>query len=53
LPRKEYKTITVKSESFQKFIRAIKDARKDDPSLDNSTFLNLLITKYKKNQRPT
>ncbi|TRZ80407.1 MAG: hypothetical protein D4R90_01535 [Nitrosopumilales archaeon] len=49
LPRKEYKTITVKSESFQKFIKAIKNAKKDDPSLDNSTFLNSLLSKYKKN----
>jgi phosphopantothenoylcysteine synthetase/decarboxylase len=48
LPRKEYKTITVKSESFQKFIKAIKEAKKGDPSLDNSTFLNLLVSRYKK-----
>jgi hypothetical protein len=51
MPRKEYKTITVKSESFQKFIKAIKDAKRDDPSLDNSTFLNSLLSKYKKNQK--
>jgi hypothetical protein len=51
LPRKEYKTITVKAESFQKFVKAIKDAKKDDPTLDNSEFLNSLVSKYKKNQR--
>lgn len=51
LPRKEYKTITVKSEAFQKFTKAIKDAKKDDPTLDNSIFLNLLVSRYKKNQR--
>jgi hypothetical protein len=51
LPRKEYKTITVKAESFQKFIKAIKDAKKDDPTLDNSEFLNALVSKYKKSQR--
>lgn len=51
MPRKEYKTITVKIESFQKFIKAVKDARKDDPALDNSTFLNSLLSRSKKNQR--
>jgi hypothetical protein len=53
LPRKEYKTITVKSESFQKFLRAIKDAKKDNPALDNSTFLNSLLSKNKKKQGST
>ena len=51
MPRKEYKTITVKSESFQKFVKAIREAKKDDPFLDNSTFLNLLVSKHKKNQK--
>jgi len=51
MPRKEYKTITVKLESFQKFVKAIKDAKRDNPELDNSTFLNLLLAKYKKNQK--
>ncbi|MGC1426135.1 MAG: hypothetical protein WA833_05470 [Nitrosotalea sp.] len=50
MPRKEYKTITVKSESFQKFLKAIKDAKKDNPTLDNSTFLNSLLSKNKKKQ---
>jgi len=51
MPRKEYKTITVKSESFQKFVRAVKEAKKGDPSIDNSLFLNSLITKYQKVRR--
>ncbi|MGI0075603.1 MAG: hypothetical protein ACREA5_06640 [Nitrosotalea sp.] len=51
MPRKEYKTITVKSEAFQKFVKAIRDAKKNDPSVDNSTFLNSLIAKYQKNRR--
>ncbi|HEX5358920.1 MAG TPA: hypothetical protein VFW99_03290 [Candidatus Nitrosotalea sp.] len=51
MPRKEYKTITVKSEAFQKFVRAVKEAKKGDPSLDNSLFLNSLIAKYQKVRR--
>lgn len=51
MPRKEYKTITVKEEAFGKFIRAIRKAQKDDPRLDNSTFLNSLISKRQKSRR--
>ncbi len=51
MPRKEYKTITVKTEAFQKFVKAIRDAKKRNPDIDNSTFLNSLIAKYHKNRR--
>ena len=51
LPRKEYKTITVKTEAFQKFVKAIREAKKDDPLLDNSTFLNSLVTRHQKTRR--
>jgi hypothetical protein len=49
MPRKEYKTITVKVAAFEQFAKAIKDARKKDPSIDNSTFLSSLINKKPKN----
>jgi len=51
MPRKEYKTITVKTAAFQMFTRAIKKAQKDDPSLDNSTFLKMIISKNQKKRR--
>lgn len=51
MPRKEYKTITVKVEAFQKFIRAIRDAQRSDPSLDNSTFLTSLLGKSQKSKK--
>lgn len=51
MPRKEYKTITVKVEAFQKFIRAIREAQKSNPSLDNSTFLTSLLGKKSKKSR--
>ncbi|CUR52465.1 protein of unknown function [Nitrosotalea devaniterrae] len=51
MPRKEYKTITVKTEAFQKFVKAIREAKKDDPLLDNSTFLNSLVTRHQKTRR--
>jgi hypothetical protein len=43
MPRKEYKTITVKAHTFQQFVKAVKKAKQENPSLDNSIFLDLLI----------
>jgi hypothetical protein len=51
MPRKEYKTITVKTEAFQKFMKAIREAKKEDPTLDNSTFLNSIIARRQKTRR--
>ncbi len=51
MPRKEYKTITVKTEAFQQFVKAIRKAKQEDPSLDNSTFLNFLIAKFQKTKK--
>jgi hypothetical protein len=51
MPRKEYKTITVKTEAFQKFVKAVKEAKKEDPELDNSTFLNSLVARHQKTRR--
>jgi len=48
MPRKEYKTITIKVETFQKFCKIKNDAKKADPELDNSKFVELLLDKYKK-----
>ncbi|MDE2588472.1 MAG: hypothetical protein KGL95_02245 [Patescibacteria group bacterium] len=50
LPRKEYKTITVKVESHAKFLRAIKEAKKAYSGIDNSEFLDLLVDMYKKSK---
>jgi len=50
MPRKEYKTITVKVDAFQKFTNAIKKAKKKNPNIDNSEFLISLIGKNQKNQ---
>ncbi|MBI3640280.1 MAG: hypothetical protein HY223_08205 [Thaumarchaeota archaeon] len=43
MPRKEYKTITVKVETFQKFLKAINEAKKADPEIDNSKFVDGLL----------
>ncbi|HJW19050.1 MAG: hypothetical protein ACREAR_03160 [Nitrosotalea sp.] len=48
MPRKEYKTITVKVDAFQQFAKAVKKAKQEDPELDNSTFLMLLMGKNQK-----
>lgn len=46
MPRKEYKTITVKNASYEHFKKAVRDAKKKDKSLDNSTFLNMLVSQH-------
>jgi hypothetical protein len=48
LPRKEYKTITVKEATFVRFLKIIHDAKKANPELDNSIFIDKLLDSYKK-----
>ncbi|MHB8602718.1 MAG: hypothetical protein ACYC6W_01410 [Nitrosotalea sp.] len=43
MPRKGYGTITVKVESFNKFIKVKHAAKRENPDLDNSTFLESLL----------
>lgn len=52
MPRKEYKTITVKNESYNQFKRAVREAKKKDKSLDNSMFLDSLISQYQRSKKP-
>ncbi|HEU5487387.1 MAG TPA: hypothetical protein VFV16_01055 [Candidatus Nitrosotalea sp.] len=49
MPRKEYKTITVKAETQEKFLRAVRDAKRGD-STDNSKFLDLLLSTHKRSK---
>lgn len=51
MPRKEYKTITVKVVAFEQFAKAMKKAKQDDPTLDNSLFLMQLVSKSHKAKR--
>ncbi|CUR52164.1 protein of unknown function [Nitrosotalea devaniterrae] len=51
MPRKEYKTITVKVAAFEQFARAMKKAKHEDPDLDNSIFLMQLVSKNQKAKR--
>ncbi len=50
VPRKGYKTITVKDEIFYKFQKAIQDAKERDPKMENSKFLDSLLDKHKKSK---
>lgn len=48
MPRKEYKTITVKQQTFTRFLRAVRDAKRANPEMDNSVFLEKLLESYRK-----
>ncbi|MHB8601868.1 MAG: hypothetical protein ACYC6W_03700 [Nitrosotalea sp.] len=43
MPRKEYKTISVKLKTYLRFARNAKEARKTDPKMYNSAFLDHLL----------
>ncbi len=49
MPRKEYKTITVKVETHPKFLKAVRDAKRDEAT-DNSKFLDLLLSTHKRSK---
>ena len=49
MPRKEYKTITVKVETHAKFLKAVRDAKRGDAT-DNSKFLDLLLSTHKRSK---
>lgn len=49
MPRKEYKTITVKVETHIRFLKAVRDAKRDG-AIDNSKFLDLLLSIHKRSK---
>ena len=51
MPRKEYKSITVKNGSYEQFKRVVKEAKKKDKSLDNSSFLDMLMKQHQRSKR--
>lgn len=48
MPRKPYKTITVKVAIFDSFVEAVKEAKMINPDIDNSRFLAYLLHLYYK-----
>jgi len=50
MPRKGYKTITVKDEVFYRFQKAVQEAKKVDSNMDNSKFINSLLDRHKKSK---
>ena len=43
LPRKEYKTISIKVKTFVRFLKGAKEAHKKDSEMTNSRFLEHLL----------
>ena len=46
MPRKEYKTITVKAYTFYKFTEAVRQAKEMNNNTDNTRFLAYLLDLY-------
>ena len=47
MPRPEYKTITVKKHAFRAFLKSCAAARKQDPKMDNTSYLMALLEQDK------
>lgn len=43
LPRKEYKTITVRLKTYLRFLKHVKDAQKKDSTVSISSFIESLL----------
>lgn len=43
LPRKEYKTISVKVKTFVRFVKDAREAREEDATMNNTRFLDHLL----------
>ena len=43
LPRKEYKTISIKVKTFARFVKDAREARKEDTTMNNTKFLDHLL----------
>jgi len=43
LPRKEYKTITVKLQTYLRFLKHVKDEQKKDSTMNISSFIETLL----------
>lgn len=43
LPRKEYKTITVRLKTYLRFLKHVKDAQKKDSTVNISSFIESLL----------
>lgn len=50
VPRKGYKSITVSDETCDKFVKAVQEAKKVDPIMTNSKFIDLLLGRHKKSK---
>jgi hypothetical protein len=43
LPRKEYKTISIKVKTFARFVKDAREAREEDATMNNTRFLDHLL----------
>ncbi len=48
MPKKGYRSLTVKEDVYDKFLKAVQDAKKVDPNIDNSKFIDSFLDKHKK-----
>jgi len=48
MPRKEYKTITIKNATYERFLKIIQEQKRKTPRIHHTEFLKLLFDMYQK-----
>ncbi|MDC8452677.1 MAG: hypothetical protein KGH89_09225 [Thaumarchaeota archaeon] len=48
MPRKEYKTITIKNATYDRFLKTIQAQKRKTPRIHQTEFLELLLDMYHK-----
>jgi hypothetical protein len=47
MPKKGYRSLTMKEDVYERFMKEIKEAKRTNPDIENSKFLESLMNKRK------
>ena len=47
VPKRGYRSLTIKENVYEKFVHRVREAKRSNPDIENSKFLDLLLDKHK------
>jgi len=50
VPKEGYRSLTIKQDVYEKFIKAVQESKEKDPKIDNSKFMDSFLDKHKKSK---
>ncbi len=50
MPKKGYRSLSIKQDVYDKFIKAVQEAKERDRKIHNSKFIDSLLDKHKKSK---